>query len=132
MLVRALHAVAGKLTVDVVPARYADVGYDFLIDSHFTAVEWRDDIKRLRAIAGHDRLRGSIRSLTFNLSKPDDCNNGRHTPPFHTRTQTLEDIFQRLPNLHTLEVTVPNNHHNITTPTTPAANAPTAPSPAKT
>src|SRR5689334_17934765 len=52
--VRALRLAAG---------RYADVGYEYLLHTHFNAVEWRDDVSRLRSIAGHDRLRSSIRSL---------------------------------------------------------------------
>ncbi|KAL2255310.1 hypothetical protein VTK26DRAFT_3645 [Humicola hyalothermophila] len=57
--------------------RLADVGYEFLLPPHFTAVEWRDDITRLRSIAGHDRLRGSIRSITFNFSRVNEYN-ARH------------------------------------------------------
>jgi hypothetical protein len=79
--VRALRLSAG---------RYADVGYEFLLEPHFSAVEWRDDIKRLRAIAGHDRLRGSIRSLTFNFSKVDEYN-ARHTTFFQHWLQEPEE-----------------------------------------
>ncbi|KAK3307589.1 uncharacterized protein B0T15DRAFT_183364 [Chaetomium strumarium] len=75
--------------------RYADVGYEYLLDSHFTAVEWRDDIKRLRCIAGHDRLRGSIRSLTFNFSKVDEYN-ARHTTFFQHWLQEPEERSAQL------------------------------------
>lgn len=71
-------------------ARLADVGYDYLLQPHFNAVEWRDDIARLRAIAGHDRLRGSIRSLTFNFSKVDEYN-ARHTTFFQHWLQEPEE-----------------------------------------
>ncbi|KAK4142362.1 uncharacterized protein C8A04DRAFT_13255 [Dichotomopilus funicola] len=64
--VKALRETAG---------RYADVGYEYLIEPHFLAVDWRDDISRLRSIAGHDRLRGAIRSLTFKFGKIDAYNN---------------------------------------------------------
>ncbi|KAK4040747.1 hypothetical protein C8A01DRAFT_45950 [Parachaetomium inaequale] len=79
--VRALRLAAG---------RYADVGYEYLLDSHFNAVEWRDDISRLRSIAGHDRLRGSIRFLTFNFSKVDEYN-ARHTTFFQHWLQEPEE-----------------------------------------
>ena len=79
--VRALRLASG---------RYADIGYEFLLDPHFTAVEWRDDISRLSSIAGSDRLRGSIRSLTFNLSKLDEYN-ARHTTFFQHWLQDPED-----------------------------------------
>ncbi|KAL2125886.1 hypothetical protein VTI74DRAFT_2346 [Chaetomium olivicolor] len=79
--VRALRLASG---------RYADVGYEYLLDPHFTAVEWKDDIKRLRAIAGHDRLRGSIRSLTFNFSRVDEYN-ARHTTFFQHWLQEPEE-----------------------------------------
>ncbi|KAL2177605.1 uncharacterized protein P884DRAFT_299478 [Thermothelomyces heterothallicus CBS 202.75] len=52
--------------------RYADVGYEYLLEPHFNAVEWRDDVSRLCNIANHDRLRGGIRSLTFNFAKLDE------------------------------------------------------------
>ncbi|KAK4158304.1 hypothetical protein C8A00DRAFT_10919 [Chaetomidium leptoderma] len=70
--------------------RCADVGYEFLLEPHFNAVEWRDDIKRLRAIAGHDRLRGSIRSLAFNFSRLDEYN-ARHTTFFQHWLQEPEE-----------------------------------------
>lgn len=71
-------------------ARLADVGYEYLVQPHFNAVEWRDDIKRLRSIAGHDRLRGSIRSVTFNFSKVDEYN-ARHTTFFQHWLQEPEE-----------------------------------------
>lgn len=79
--VRALRRASG---------RYADVGYEFLLDPHLTVVEWRDDISRLRSIAGHDRLRGSIRSLTLNFSRVDEYN-ARHTTFFQHWLQDPED-----------------------------------------
>ncbi|AEO70887.1 uncharacterized protein THITE_2122730 [Thermothielavioides terrestris NRRL 8126] len=103
-------------------ARYADVGYEFLLEPHFTAVEWRDDITRLYNIAGHDRLRGSIRSLTFNFSKVDEYN-ARHTTFFQhwlqepeercallqdawTKYYELEEGARKLPPLHTRSAAV--------------------------
>ncbi|KAK4099352.1 hypothetical protein N658DRAFT_430202 [Parathielavia hyrcaniae] len=83
-----------------VSARYADVGYEFLLDPHFTAVEWRDDITTLGSIAGHDRLRGSIRSLTFNFCKIDEYS-VRHTNFEHwpeepeERSALLQDAWLR-------------------------------------
>ncbi|KAK4108481.1 hypothetical protein N656DRAFT_792560 [Canariomyces notabilis] len=81
--------------------RFADVGYEYLLQPHFNAVEWRDDIKRLRSIAGHDRLRGSIRSITFNFSKVDEYN-ARHTTFFQhwlqepeERSSLLQDAWLR-------------------------------------
>jgi len=55
----------------LVSPTFADVGYDYLVDLHFTACEWRDDVDRLRCIANHPRLRHSIRSITFAVSKDD-------------------------------------------------------------
>lgn len=90
--VRALRLVSG---------RFADVGYEFLLPPHFTAVEWRDDISRLRSIAGHDRLRGSIRSITFNFSKVDEFH-ARHASFFQhwlqepeERSAVLQDAWLR-------------------------------------
>ncbi|KAK3293937.1 uncharacterized protein B0H64DRAFT_175881 [Chaetomium fimeti] len=90
--VRALRLASG---------RYADVGYEYLIEPHFNAVEWRDDISRLRSIAGSDRLRGSIRSLTFNFSKVDEYT-ARHTSFFQhwfeepgERNALFQDAWQR-------------------------------------
>ncbi|KAI1661479.1 hypothetical protein F4813DRAFT_230610 [Daldinia decipiens] len=47
----------------------ADVGYEFLLSSRFTAVGWRNDIDRLHSIALHDRLRGSITSICIFLGE---------------------------------------------------------------
>ncbi|KAK0665134.1 hypothetical protein QBC41DRAFT_17052 [Cercophora samala] len=60
--VRALRLVSTKL---------ADIGYDYLLPDHLTAVEWRDDVQRLHSIARHDRLRGKPRSLVFHLARID-------------------------------------------------------------
>ncbi|KAL2158625.1 hypothetical protein VTH06DRAFT_4107 [Thermothelomyces fergusii] len=115
--------------------KYADVGYEYLLEPHFNAVEWRDDVSRLCNIANHDRLRGGIRSLTFNFAKLDE-NYVRQTaflehwleqpsavlqeawaryyeleegvrklPPFHSRAAAVEDAFGRLPNLRRVEIT---------------------------
>ncbi|KAK3898015.1 hypothetical protein C8A05DRAFT_38405 [Staphylotrichum tortipilum] len=96
--VRAFRLVAG---------RYADVGYEFLLDPHFTAVEWRDDVARLSAIASHPRLRGSIRALTFSFYKPDDLPPRHHHNPLpqqqpHDRTALLQAAWARY---HALEST---------------------------
>ncbi|KAL2148556.1 hypothetical protein VTH82DRAFT_2110 [Thermothelomyces myriococcoides] len=63
---------ASARTLRLASRRYADVGYEYLLEPHFTAVEWRDDVSRLCNIANHDRLRGDIRSLTFNFAKLDE------------------------------------------------------------
>ncbi|KAH6632741.1 hypothetical protein F5144DRAFT_261413 [Chaetomium tenue] len=111
--VRALRLASG---------RYADVGYEYLIEPHFNAVEWRDDISRLRSIAGHDRLRGSIRSLTFNFTKVDEYT-ARHTSFFQhyfeepgernallqdawVRYYELEETARKLPPFHSRSTTV--------------------------
>ncbi|KAI8965910.1 hypothetical protein F5Y11DRAFT_233547 [Daldinia sp. FL1419] len=47
----------------------ADVGYEFLLSSGFTAVSWRNDIDRLHSIALHERLRGSITSICIFLGE---------------------------------------------------------------
>ncbi|KAI1466625.1 uncharacterized protein F4812DRAFT_59674 [Daldinia caldariorum] len=47
----------------------ADVGYEYLLSSHFTAVGWRNDIDRLHSIALHERLRGSITSICIFLGE---------------------------------------------------------------
>ncbi|KAK5658236.1 hypothetical protein OQA88_2211 [Cercophora sp. LCS_1] len=61
-------------TLRLASSRLADVGYEYLLPAHFTAVEWKDDINTLSSIAGHDRLRDSIRSLTFNFARVDEYN----------------------------------------------------------
>ncbi|KAK0701654.1 hypothetical protein B0T26DRAFT_681780 [Lasiosphaeria miniovina] len=71
-------------------ARLADVGYDYLLGPRFTAVEWKDDIKRLHNIAGHDRLRASIKTITFNFSKVDEYN-ARHASFFQHWLQEPEE-----------------------------------------
>lgn len=71
-------------------ARLADIGYEYLLPEHFTAVEWKDDVKRLHNIANHDRLRSSIRSLTFNFAKVDEYN-ARHTTFFQHWLQEPEE-----------------------------------------
>ncbi|KAK3324718.1 hypothetical protein B0T19DRAFT_237157 [Cercophora scortea] len=98
-------------------ARLADIGYEYLLAPDFTAVEWRDDIKRLHNIANHDRLRTSIRTITFNFSKVDEYN-ARHASFFQHWLQEpeernvvlqdawikyyeLEERSRRLPAFHT-------------------------------
>ncbi|KAI0164976.1 hypothetical protein GGR57DRAFT_451286 [Xylariaceae sp. FL1272] len=58
--VRSLRAVTPTL---------ADVGYEYLLSPHFTAVNWRNDIDRLHCIALHDRLRGSVKSINLFLGE---------------------------------------------------------------
>jgi hypothetical protein len=103
-----------------VSGRYADVGYEFLLDPHFTAVEWRDDISRLCSIAGHDRLRGSIRSLTFNFSKVDEYH-ARHTTFFQhwlqepeERSALLQDAWLRYYELEEAARKLPPFHARCT------------------
>ncbi|KAK4159754.1 hypothetical protein QBC43DRAFT_122391 [Cladorrhinum sp. PSN259] len=76
-------------------ARLADIGYDYLLPEHFTAVEYKDDIKRLQLIASHERLRDKIRSITFNLAKIDEYN-ARHTTFFQHWLQEPEERNQLL------------------------------------
>ncbi|KAK1752057.1 hypothetical protein QBC47DRAFT_64318 [Echria macrotheca] len=59
-------------TLRLVSRRLADIGYDYLLPPHFTAVEWKDDIRTLHSISRHARLSGSIRSVTLNFSKVDE------------------------------------------------------------
>jgi hypothetical protein len=47
----------------------ADVGYEYLLSPHFTALNWRNDIDRLHCIALHERLRGSIESVNIFLGE---------------------------------------------------------------
>ncbi|KAK4202829.1 hypothetical protein QBC40DRAFT_37514 [Triangularia verruculosa] len=56
-------------TLRLASAKFAEIGCDFLLPDHFTAVEWKDDIRRLHAIARHERLCGRPRSLVFHLAK---------------------------------------------------------------
>ncbi|KAK4226178.1 hypothetical protein QBC38DRAFT_510567 [Podospora fimiseda] len=79
--VRALRLGSGRL---------ADIGYEYLLPDHFTVVEWRDDVKRLHSIANHDRLRNSIRSISFNFAKIDEYN-ARHTTFFQHWLQEPEE-----------------------------------------
>lgn len=104
----------------LVSGRFADVGYEFLLPPHFTAVEWRDDVKRLRSIAGHDRLRGSIRSVTFNFSKVNE-HSARHATFFEhwfeqpehdspSRRALLEDAWMQYYELEKLGHRLPPFH----------------------
>ncbi|KAK3353640.1 hypothetical protein B0T25DRAFT_218592 [Lasiosphaeria hispida] len=77
-------------TLRLVSSRLADVGYEYLLPPHFAAVEWKDDVKRLHSIATHERLRGSIRSVTFNFSKVDEYN-ARHASFFQHWLQEPEE-----------------------------------------
>ncbi|KAH8884787.1 hypothetical protein GQ53DRAFT_378457 [Thozetella sp. PMI_491] len=86
--VRNLRLVCGTL---------AEVGYDFLLPSHFTASSWRDDISTLHAIASHERLRDKIESVTFNFSKVDEYS-ARHTSFFQHWTIEPEDRNNLLQN----------------------------------
>ncbi|KAI2629676.1 hypothetical protein GGR54DRAFT_274182 [Hypoxylon sp. NC1633] len=54
----------------------ADVGYEYLVSSQFTAVGWRNDIDRLHSIALHERLRGSITSICVFLGEVYDYDAG--------------------------------------------------------
>lgn len=57
-------------------ANLAELGYEYLVPPVFRAFQWRDDIKRLHAIAGHERLRASIETVLIDLSQPfeiSDC-----------------------------------------------------------
>ncbi|KAK0636845.1 hypothetical protein B0T17DRAFT_480858 [Bombardia bombarda] len=68
----------------------AEVGYDYLISPNFTAVEWKDDIRRLHSIAHHDRLRDRIEAITFNFAKIDEYN-ARHASFFQHWLQKPEE-----------------------------------------
>ncbi|KAK0645523.1 hypothetical protein B0T16DRAFT_330512 [Cercophora newfieldiana] len=77
-------------TLRRVSSRLADIGYEYLLPPHFAAVEWRDDIQTLHSIASHDRLRGSIRSITFNFSKVEEYS-ARHASFFQHWVQEPEE-----------------------------------------
>ncbi|KJR87170.1 uncharacterized protein SPSK_01600 [Sporothrix schenckii 1099-18] len=61
----------------------ADIGYDYLLPPDFFALPWRDDVARLRAIATHERLRFSIKSVTFNFTEVD-IENARQATYYET------------------------------------------------
>jgi hypothetical protein len=71
-------------------SRLAEVGYDFLIPADFTALAWRDDLKRLHSIATHDRLQSSIRSVTINFGEVEEYN-ARHASYFQHYVQEPEE-----------------------------------------
>ncbi|KAM7190768.1 hypothetical protein V8F33_009317 [Rhypophila sp. PSN 637] len=105
--VRALRLASGRL---------ADVGCEYLLPPHFTAVEWKDDMHRLHSIASHDRLRRSVKSLVFNFSKIDEYN-ARHASFFQTylqdpaqRTVTLQDAWIKYYELEEQRSRVPQFH----------------------
>ncbi|KAJ9154969.1 hypothetical protein NKR23_g2159 [Pleurostoma richardsiae] len=79
--VRNLRLVSGTL---------AEVGYEYLIQPEFTALAWRDDVKRLHSIASHSRLQGSVESITFNFSEVDEYN-ARHASYFQHYLQDPEE-----------------------------------------
>ena len=68
----------------------AEVGYEFLIAPKFTAVSWRDDIRRLLSISDSDRLRGCIESLTLNFAELHEYN-ARHASYFQHYLQEPEE-----------------------------------------
>ncbi|KAK3319268.1 hypothetical protein B0H66DRAFT_264451 [Apodospora peruviana] len=109
--VRALRLVSGRL---------ADVGYEYLLPPHFTAVEWKDDIKRLHSISGSDRLQAAIKSITFNFAKVDEYN-ARHASFFQTylqepeeRTVTLQDAWIKYYELEKQRSQLPQFHTRST------------------
>ncbi|KAL8400040.1 hypothetical protein RB594_000450 [Gaeumannomyces avenae] len=67
--VRALRLCSGKL---------AEVGEEYLVDPVFRSLPWRDDVKRLHALSGHERLNTAIEALVINFAQMDE-HNGRHT-----------------------------------------------------
>ncbi|KAK0627783.1 hypothetical protein B0T14DRAFT_493811 [Immersiella caudata] len=77
-------------TLRLVSSYLANIGYEYLLPPHFAAVEWRDDVKTLHSIASHERLRSSIRSITFNFSKVDEYN-ARHASFFQHWLQEPEE-----------------------------------------
>ncbi|KAK3939830.1 hypothetical protein QBC46DRAFT_387074 [Diplogelasinospora grovesii] len=86
-------------TLRLVSMRLAIVGLEYLLEPHFNAVEWRDDIKRLHSIASHERLRHSTQSVTFNFSRVDEYN-ARHASFFQhwlhepeERSAVLQDAW---------------------------------------
>ncbi|KAK2072359.1 hypothetical protein P8C59_006717 [Phyllachora maydis] len=88
----------------------AQVGYDYLIAAHFYGLAYRNHVKRLHAIACHERLRGSISVITFNFSPlavhhQDLERQSADLPPFHTQAALLEEALAALPNLQELEIT---------------------------
>ncbi|KAI6512568.1 hypothetical protein MCOR10_009743 [Pyricularia oryzae] len=56
--------------------KLAELGYEYLVPPVFRSFSWRDDVKRLHAISGHDRLRRAIREVLIDFSHPfeiSDC-----------------------------------------------------------
>jgi hypothetical protein len=68
----------------------AEVGYDYMLPSHFKAAGWKDDISRLHNIATHERLSTRIGSATFNFS---DC---RFCQPPPLTLHRLQRLGRRL------------------------------------
>lgn len=100
----------------LVSGTLADVGYDYLLASHFTASSWRDDISTLQSIANHSRLKDKIQSVTFNFSRVDEYN-ARHTSFFQhwtiepeDRNSMLQDAWVKYYELETATRGMPSFH----------------------
>ncbi|TPX08433.1 uncharacterized protein E0L32_010050 [Thyridium curvatum] len=74
----------------LVTTTLAQVGYDYLILPHFTALAWRDDVKRLHSISSHQRLRHTVQAVTVNLSEVDEYN-AQHASYFQHYLQDPEE-----------------------------------------
>ncbi|ETS83756.1 hypothetical protein PFICI_05632 [Pestalotiopsis fici W106-1] len=68
----------------------ANVGYEYMLSPRFTVLAYRDDVDRLRNIALHPQLRGSIDSIVINLSDVDDYD-ARHAAWLQHFIQLPED-----------------------------------------
>jgi hypothetical protein len=77
----------------------ATIGYEYLIPPHFTAVSWKDDVKRLHSISSHDRLKNSIQSITFNFTRFFTVRNPSFFPVW--RQRSLEECHEILQNTWT-------------------------------
>lgn len=60
---------------------FADIGFPYLFNPHFTHLSWRGDAQRLEKWSEHDRLRRHLRSWTLNLAQIDEYT-GRHSSFF--------------------------------------------------
>ncbi|EFX03033.1 hypothetical protein CMQ_2962 [Grosmannia clavigera kw1407] len=99
----------------------ADVGYAYLLPPTFTALPWRDDLARLRAIASHDRLHTSIKEITFNFTDIH-LDNARHAAYYQNylleperQTALLTHTWKTYEQFEKLRRTVPGfNTYDVT------------------
>lgn len=104
---------ASVRTLRLVTPTLADVGYAYLLPPTFTALPWRDDLARLRAIASHERLNTSIKAITFNFTDIH-LDNARHAAFYQNylleperQTALLTHTWKRYEQFEKLRQTVP-------------------------